>query len=215
MKTKSIAIGAAAVAAASFTAGFVVAPEHQIDGELRQEGAFRVDVSQVISTTVTSLKAQNKLQVYQFTGESRVSLRRSRLAGLLKGSQEMIVPASVTYHVDLAKLGIENVQYNAEAKVVFVDLPPLTMGDVAFAPEKARTINGGLLTFDDDQVEAMRKLNFAAARKAFVRLAQSPAIVDNAKRQAAQNVKYYFEIPLRIVGHPDVKVVARFGKNAT
>lgn len=214
MQTKTIAIGAVAVAAASFTAGLVVTPEPQLDGEVRQEGAFSVDVSQVISTTVTSLKAQNKLQVYQFTGESRVSLRRSRLAGLLKGSQEMIVPASVAYYVNLAKLGIENVSYNAEAKVVYVDLPPLTMGDVAFAPERARTINGGLLTFDDDQVEAMRKINYATARKAFVRLAQSPAIVGVAKRQAARNVKDYFEIPLRIVGHPDVKVVARFGKQS-
>ncbi len=214
MKTKDIAIGAAAVAAASFTAGLVVAPERDMDAAVKQDGAFSVDVSQVISTTVTSLKAQNKLQVYQFTGESRVSLRRSRLAGLLKGSQEMIVPASVAYYVDLAKLGIEDVIYNAEAKVVFVDLPPLTMGDVAFAPEKARTTNGGLLTFDEDQVEEMRKLNYAAARKAFVRLAQSPSIVGVAKAQSAKNVKDYFEIPLRIVGHPDVKVVARFGKQS-
>jgi len=215
MKTKDIAIGAAVVAAASFTAGRFTVPAHDIDRVVRQQGMFSVDAGEVITVTLTSLKEQNKLQVYEYAAEPHVSITRSRLAGLVSGTQELIVPASVAYYIDLTRIGPEDVHYNRDAKVVVVDLPRLVLGDIAFLPEKTRAINGGLLTFDEGHVEEMRRLNYAAARKSVVRSAQNPSIVALAERQALQNVKDYFEIPLRAVGHTDVRVEARFGKQAT
>ena len=89
-------------------------------------------------------------------------------------------------------------------------LPKLSIGDIAFQPENATTVNGGILTFSEEQVEALRKANYASARKAMVAQAQQPGLINAAKRQAIANVQAYFEIPLRIAGLPDVKVAAAF-----
>jgi hypothetical protein len=64
--------------------------------------------------------------------------------------------------------------------------------------------------FEDRMVEGLRKLNYATARKAMVAQAQQPGLLNAAKKQAVANVQSYFEIPLRIAGQPNVKVVAIF-----
>ena len=58
--------------------------------------------------------------------------------------------------------------------------------------------------------DELEKLNYNTARWAFTKQAQSPVIVELARQQAKSNVQTYFEIPLRIAGQPDVKVVATF-----
>ena len=126
------------------------------------------------------------------------------------GRQELSVPAVVTYYLDLSDLTLADVAFNEAAKLVTVRLPRVTLGDIAFQPEAATTINGGLLTWNDEQVEALRKLNYASARRAMVAQAQQPGLLNVARKQAIGNVESYFAIPLRIVGQPDVKVVATF-----
>ena len=84
------------------------------------------------------------------------------------------------------------------------------MGDIVFHPEQATTINGGLLTYSQAQVDELLKRNYASARRAMTAQAQGKAFVEAARRRAIENVQTYFEIPLRIVGQPDVKVAATF-----
>ena len=120
------------------------------------------------------------------------------------------MPAVVDYYVDLTGLSLADVSYNETAKIVTVHLPKLNIGDIVFQPENATTINGGLLSWDDDQVEAMRKLNYVSARRAMAAQAQQAGLINAARRRAIENVTNYFEIPLRIAGQPDVKVIALF-----
>lgn len=203
-------LGIAAVVLAAFGGGYVLAPKEQLDREVRQSGVFTVDTTEVLSATVQSLKKENKLQVYQFKGEVSVEVTRSKLWGLLEGRQQMMVPAAISYYVDLSQLGMNDVTYDAQAKQVNVALPPLVLGDIAFQPERARTVNGGLLTFSQEQVDELAKLNYATARRAFTAQAQDSAMIEQARQNALQAIKAQFEIPLRVVGKPDVKVVAAF-----
>ena len=129
---------------------------------------------------------------------------------MLDGRQHLIVPATVSYFVDLSKLTAEHVVFDEASRLVTISLPPLVMGDVAFEPEGARIMNGGLLTFDQDQVEELSKLNYASARKAIVKQAQGQTIVEAAERGATANIQSALRLPLRIVGRPDIAVVARF-----
>ena len=126
------------------------------------------------------------------------------------GVQELNVPAVVNYYLDLNQLTLADVTFNETARLVSVKLPKLQVGDIAFQPERATTVNGGLLTFGEGYVEAFRKQNYASARRAMVAQAQGNDIVAEAKEQAVEAVTSYFEIPLRIAGQPDVKVVATF-----
>ncbi len=200
----------AATHLAVFGIGWFLAPKDPLDTEVEHTGFFQVDTRNVLAATVESLREENKLLVFSHNGTATVRATRKILGGMFKGEQVLIVPAVVSYYLDLSDLSLADVRYDEPAKLVIVKLPKVIMGDVAFQPENATTINGGILTFDDDQVEALRKLNYAAARRAMVKQAQQPGVVNVAKRQAIRNVENYFSIPLRIAGTPDVKVAATF-----
>ena len=194
---------------AAFGLGYVVAPDGPLDKQVRYTGLASTSTTQVLSATVESLKGQNKLLVFSYKGTATVTAKNTEL-WLFEGRQNLIVPAVVNYYLDLSELSLADVSFDEKAKLVRVKLPQLQIGDIAFQPESATTQNGGLLTFSDEQVEELRKLNYKTARRAMVQQAQSKTLVGMAKRQAQTNIASYFEIPLRIVGQPDVKVVATF-----
>lgn len=195
--------------AVAIGAGWYVAPREILDSEVERTGFFQVDTSRVLAATVESLRSENKLVVWSYKGTATVELNRT-IWWLFSGRQLLIVPAAVSYHLDLSELTLERVSYNEKAKIVTVRLPRLKLGDIAFQPENATTINGGILTYSDEQVEALRKLNYRNARRALIKQAQGKVLVEAARAQAKKNIQDYFEIPLRIAGHPDVKVVATF-----
>ena len=204
---KLLLIGGACLA--SFGVGYTIAPTEQVDTEVTDSGFASTTTTQVLSATVESLRAENKLQVFTFKGAAKVSTGTDGPL-FFNGEQELNVPAVVSYYLDLNQLTLADVTFNDTEKLVSVKLPKLQVGDIAFQPEKATTVNGGLLTFNDAQVEAFRKQNYASARRAMVAQAQGKDIVAEAKEQAQEAVTSYFEIPLRIAGQPDVKVVATF-----
>lgn len=203
--------GAVLIASHLAVAGGVYAltDRSPVDTEVVNTGFFQVETTKVLATTVDSLRAERRMLVFSYKGSTKVRAERTVL-WLFGGRQELIVPAVVNYYVNLSELSLEDVSYNQTAKIVTVRLPRVTLGDIAFQPENATTTNGGLLTFDDDQVEALRKLNYRNARRAMVAQAQQPSLRTAAERQAKENIASLFEIPLRIAGQPDVKVVATF-----
>ena len=194
---------------AAFGLGYIVAPTEQLDTEATDSGLFSKTTTQVLSVTVESLRKENKLQVFTYKGGAKVSTGTDGPL-FFNGEQELNVPAVVNYYLDLNELTLADVTFDEKAKLVRVLLPKLQIGDIAFQPERATTLNGGLLTFVDGQVEAFRKKNYASARRAMVAQAQGKDIVAEVKEQAQEAVTNYFEIPLRIAGLPDVKVVATF-----
>ena len=194
---------------AAFGLGYVIAPTEQLDTEVTDSGLLSKTTTQVLSVTVESLRKENKLQVFSYKGAAKVSTGTDGPL-FFNGAQELNVPAVVNYHLDLNQLTLADVTFDEKAKLVRVQLPKLQIGDIAFQPEQATTVNGGLLTFGEGYVEAFRKKNYASARKAMVAQAQGKDIVAEAKEQAQEAVTSYFEIPLRIAGQPNVKVVATF-----
>lgn len=199
----------AATHLAAFGVGYAVAPKDPVDTVVKNKGFFQVDTTKVLATTVESLRNESRLLVFSYKGTANVQADRT-LWWFLGGRQELRVPAVVPYYLNLSELSLADVTYNERAKIVTVKLPKVTLGDIAFQPENATTINGGLLTWSEEQVESLRKLNYANARRAMVAQAQQPGLLNTAKVQARSSVENYFAIPLRIVGQPDVKVAATF-----
>ncbi len=189
-------------------AGFAVAPRELLESAVVHNGFFETDTKRVLAAAVESLRSENKLLVYSYKGFAAVSAERDGFL-MFDGRQDLIVPAAVSYFVDLSRLIAD---FDEKSRVITINLPPLVMGDVAFEPEGARTNNGGLLTFDQDEVEELSKLNYASARKAFVKQAQGRTVVEAAERQAMANIQSYLEKPLRIAGRPDVTVAAIFDR---
>lgn len=194
---------------AAFGLGYWIAPKEQLDTVAEHTGFLQTDTKKVLSATVESLRTENKMLVLSYKGTVRVKVERTKF-WVLGASQELIVPGVVNYYLDLSRLSLADVTFDEKAKVVRVKLPPVVMGDIAFQPEQATTINGGVLTFSQAQVDELLKANYASARRAMTAQAQGPGFVDAARRQAIANVQSYFEVPLRIVGQPDVKVAVTF-----
>ena len=188
--------------------GYSVAPRELLETEVKSAGFFTTDTQRVLAVTVESLRAENKLLVYTYKGSAAVSVERTKL-WFLTGRQDLIVPAQVGYFVDLSKLALEDVSYDERRQLLTVSLRPLILGDVAFQPEAARTINGGLLTFDHDQVEELARANYLSARKAFIKQAQGATIVQAAKESAIRSVKSNVKIPLEALGYVDINVLVR------
>lgn len=189
--------------------GWAVTDKTPVDEQVKHDGFFQITATKVLATTVQSLREENRLLAFSYKGEARVKTERTKW-WMFGGRQELSVPAVVNYYLNLSDLNLANVTYNQTAKIVTVRLPKLTIGDIVFQPEDATTISGGVLSFDDDQVEAMRKLNYVSARRAMVAQAQQAGLINAARRRATENVTNYFEIPLRIAGQPDVKVITTF-----
>ena len=190
-------------------AGFAIAPRELLETEIKHNGFFETDTKRVLVAAVESLRAENKLLVYSYKSFAAVSVERDGFL-LLDGRQELIVPAAVSYYVDLSRLSLDNVSFDERNKALTVRLVPLVMGDVAFEPEGARTSNGGLLTYSQEAVDELGKINYATARKAFVKQAQGRTLIQAAEAQASKNVAHYFALLLRVAGYPDVVVAAIF-----
>lgn len=190
-------------------AGFAIAPRELLETEVVHNGFFETDTKRVLAAAVEGLRSENKLLVYSYKGFAAVSVERDGFL-FLNGRQDLIVPAAVSYYVDLSQLTLDDVSFDEQTKVMTVRLAPLVMGDVAFEREGARTSNGGLLTFSQAAVDELSKLNYATARRAFTKQAQGAELVQAATAQAKQAVESSLEMPLRIAGRPDIKVVSRF-----
>ncbi len=190
--------------------GFAMAPREPLDTEVEHSGFFTTDTRRILSVAVESLRTENKLLVYSYKASTAVSVERDGLL-FLDGRVDLMVPGQVGYLIDLSRLTHADVTYNELTKVVTVRLPPLVMGDVAFDVEGAIVRAGGLLSFSQEEVEHLTKRAFASARRAFTRASQAPALVDAAKRQAADNVERQFRLALSVAGRSDVRVVATFG----
>lgn len=201
-------VALSAVALISFGLGYYTS-SHVSKGEVASEDSFGIDASKVLAATVTSMKAENKLVVYRFSGDARV-MSTDVYGGFLRAGQELIVPATTVYFVDMAEFGSEDVRFDKTSKTVEIEIPPLKIGDISLQAESARQINKGLITMNNDVVQNLVRRNFAAARKAFVVQAQNPELVRLAKEQAIRDVASQFEIPLRAVGLTEVKVRAYF-----
>ena len=194
---------------AAFGLGYWVAPKEQLDKVVEHTGFLQTDTKKVLSATVESLRNENKLLVFAYKGSARVRVERTKF-WVFGATQELIVPGVVNYYLDMSKLSLADVTYDDKAKLVRVKLPPVVLGDIAFQPEQAISMNGGVLSYSQAQVDELLKQNYATARRAMTAQAQGAMFVDAARRQAIGNVQTYFEIPLRVVGQPDVKVAATF-----
>jgi len=187
--------------------GFALAPRELLETTVTQSGFFQVDTKRVLAAAVESLRSENKLLVYSYKGFAAVSVERDGLL-FFDGRQDLIVPAAVSYFVDLSRLTLADISFDERTKVLTVRLAPLVMGDVAFESESARTSNGGLLTFSQAEVDELGKINYATARKAFIKQAQGAELVQAARAQAKQAVERSLQMPLRIAGRPDIRIAA-------
>lgn len=202
------ALTLAAVAGVSFVVGYQVAPREILDSTVEHVGFLTVDTKKVLSATIESLKSESRLVSYSYVGTQNVSIDRDKWI-VFNGNQQLIVPATVSYFIDLAQLTETSATFDEYTNTVTVTLPKLML-TVEFDPRRATIINNGLLTLNDEVVQALTKINYDTARKSAIKQGQQAALVQSARDRTTENIERLFQVPLHAAGKAGVKVIVTF-----
>jgi hypothetical protein len=169
------------------------------------------DPETVASSALQSMRAQNRLVPFVARYVSVVSSRQERLGGLVSTERTLILPGDVRYELDLAKLGPEDVQWDAGSSTLSVTLPEIEIAgpevDLAAAREYGEN---GVLSVVTNADQALDRNNRARAVSDLRKQAASQVPMRLAREAGRQAVERSFALPLQAAGFDNAKVVARY-----
>jgi hypothetical protein len=167
------------------------------------------DPKVIATSSLESMRAQNRLVVFVARYVSVTSARQSRLG--LSTERTLILPGDVRYELDLSKLRQQDVRWDSGSNTLTVRLPDVEIAgpdvDLANAREYG---SGGLLATFTDAEGRLDQANRAAAVADLRSQARGKVPMDLARQSARQAVERSFAMPLKAAGFKDAKVVARF-----
>jgi hypothetical protein len=165
----------------------------------------------IATSSLESMRAQNRLVAFVARYVSVVSSEQERLGGLVSSERTIILPGDVRYELDLSKLQPDDVTWDGSSKTLSVRLPEIEIAgpDVDINAVKEYGSGGVLsaLTNADQQLDAT---NRARAVQDLRKQATAEVPMRLAHEAARQAVERSFGMPLLAAGFKDVKVVARF-----
>ena len=169
------------------------------------------DPETVASSALQSMRAQNRLVPFVARYVSVVSSRQERLGGLISNERTLILPGDVRSELDLAKLGPEDVQWDASTSTLSVSLPEIEIAgpevDLASAREYGEN---GVLSAVTNADEALDRNNRARAVADLRKQAGAAVPMRLAREAGRQAVERSFALPLQAAGFDNAKVVARY-----
>lgn len=165
----------------------------------------------VASSALQSMRAQNRLVPFVARYVSVVSSRQERLGGLVSSERTLILPGDVRYELDLAKLGPEDVEWDAGSSTLSVTLPEIEIAGPEVDLGAAREYGeNGVLSVISDADQALDRANRARAISDLRAQAASPVPMRLAREAGRQAVERSFALPLQAAGFDNAKVVARY-----
>ena len=167
------------------------------------------DPKVIATSSLESMRAQNRLSVFVARYVSVTSARQSRLG--LSTERTLILPGDVRYELDLSKLTQDDVRWDKGSSTLFVRLPDVEIAgpevDLAHAREYG---SGGLLATFTNAEEGLDQANRAKAVADLRNQARGEVPMHLAREAARQAVERSFAMPLKAAGFSDAKVVAKF-----
>jgi hypothetical protein len=167
------------------------------------------DPKVIATSSLESMRAQNRLSVFVARYVSVTSARQSRLG--LSTERTLILPGDVRYELDLSKLTQDDVNWDKGSSTLFVRLPDVEIAgpevDLAHAREYG---SGGLLATFTNAEEGLDEANRAKAVADLRNQARGEVPMHLAREAARQAVERSFGMPLKAAGFSDAKVVAKF-----
>ncbi|MFN3469282.1 MAG: DUF4230 domain-containing protein [Novosphingobium meiothermophilum] len=162
-----------------------------------------------IATGLVSFRHHNKLVVLtaQFAPIARND--DTRVFGLVSSRQVAVIPATVRYYVDLAKVGRDRLAWDAASQTLSVRLPKIAIDEPQLDEARAEYLRNGLWVTNDAQEKLTRANSLQAASK--VRIAASDGkMIELAQGAAREAIRLNLEGPLRLAGFREAKVAITF-----
>ena len=166
------------------------------------------DPETVVAASLQGLQEQNVLVPFTARYVAVVTSTQSRLG--LEAKKTLIMPGTVRYELDLAKLKQSDLDWDAATKALTVTLPPLRLAGPEIDLDSISEFRDGviLLTLTDAE-KTLDAANRKAAQEELIRQAKGTVPMRLAKGAARTAVEQSFAMPLKAAGI-DAKVAARF-----
>ncbi|KTE38779.1 MULTISPECIES: DUF4230 domain-containing protein [unclassified Sphingopyxis] len=172
------------------------------------------DPETVVAASLQGLQEQNILVPFTARYVAVVTSTQSRLG--LEAKKTLIMPGTVRYELDLAKLKQSDLDWDAATGALTVTLPPLRLAGPEIDLNAISEFRDGtiLLTLTDAE-KTLDAANSKAAQAELIKQAKGATPMRLAEGAARNAVEQSFAMPLKAAGI-DAKVIARFaGEDAS
>lgn len=166
------------------------------------------DPETVVAASLQGLQEQNILVPFTARYVAVVTSTQSRLG--LEAKKTLIMPGTVRYELDLAKLRQSDLDWDAATGALTVTLPPLRLAGPEIDLNAISEFRDGtiLLTLTDAE-KRLDAANQKAAQSELIKQAKGATPMRLAEGAARNAVEQSFAMPLKAAGI-DAKVTARF-----
>ena len=166
------------------------------------------DPETVVAASLQGLQEQNVLVPFTARYVAVVTSTQSRLG--LEAKKTLIMPGTVRYELDLAKLKQSDLDWDAATNALTVTLPPLRLAGPEIDLDSISEFRDGviLLTLTDAE-KTLDAANRKAAQEELIKQAKGTVPMRLAKGAARTAVEQSFAMPLKAAGI-EAKVTARF-----
>ena len=166
------------------------------------------DPETVVAASLQGLQEQNVLVPFTARYVAVVTSTQSRLG--LEAKKTLIMPGTVRYELDLAKLKQSDLSWDAATNALTITLPPLRLAGPEIDINAISEYRDGviLLTLTDAE-QTLDAANRKAAQEELIKQAKGATPMRLAQNAARAAVEQSFAMPLKAAGI-DAKVTARF-----
>jgi hypothetical protein len=172
------------------------------------ESSFTPDPVSIASASLDGLREQNRLTVFSASYNATVTTTVTRMG--LSARKTLIMPGSVRYEVDLAKLDADNVRWDEASKTLSVEIPPIEIARPEVQIDRIQSYDdGGILMALTDAEKTLDQANRKKGVAELAKQAKNPLQMRLARDAARRAVESSFALPLRAAGL-DAKVDAFF-----
>lgn len=166
------------------------------------------DPMAIANSTLLSVRDEGRLTVFAARFVAIASAEERRLG--LTARKTLIMPGTVRYGVDLARLRRQNLAWDADTRTLTVTLPPLEISGPDIDLNQVReTSEGGLVMALTDAERTLDQAVRRSAQEELMRQARDRIPVGQARNAAMRAVARSFAMPLRAAGI-DASVAVRF-----
>lgn len=165
----------------------------------RVESSISPDPVSIANASLTSLQEQNRLTVFSASYNATVTTTLTKLG--LSARKTLIMPGTVRYELDLAKLGAEDVRWDARDDTLYVEMPAIEIARPEVHIEQIQTYDdGGILIALTDAENILDQANRKKGVAELAKQARSPVQMRMARESARRAVRHNFAIPLQSAG---------------
>ncbi|NRD88595.1 hypothetical protein C8024_02630 [Sphingopyxis sp. BSNA05] len=165
----------------------------------RVENSIAPDPVSIANASLTNMQEQNRLTVFSASYNATVTTTLTRLG--LSARKTLIVPGAVRYELDLAKLGADDVRWDARDNTLYVEIPAIEIARPEVHIEQIQTYDdGGILMALTDAEEVLDQANRKKGVDELAKQAQNPVQVRLAREAARRAVRHNFAVPLQAAG---------------